>query len=125
MSLPEIIVASNRQKVARIAQDILDGRVGVIEASRAVVALRFEVAVDEWDPDFITFVGIDSETDDLPVGKAQQHWAPDALAQKAAEIARFQDLYREPAREAAAHLVARFAQEKPPANAYDYFTPNT
>jgi hypothetical protein len=125
MSLPEIIIASNRQKVARIAQDILDGRVGVIEASRSLVALRFEVAVDEWDPDFITFVGIDSETDDLPVGQARQHWASDALAQKAPEIARCEDLYREPAREAAAHLVARFAEEKPPASAYDYFAPTT
>jgi len=38
MSLPEIIIATNRQKVARIAQDILDGRIGVIEASRALVA---------------------------------------------------------------------------------------
>jgi hypothetical protein len=125
MSLPEIIIATNRQKVSRIAQDILDGRIGVIEASRALVALRFEVAVDERDPDFITFVGIDSETDDLPVGQTRQHWAPDALAKEDQEIARCEALYREPAREAASHLVARFAHEKPPTSAYDYYTPNT
>ncbi len=125
MSLPEIIVATNRQKVARIARDILDGSVGVIEASRALVALRFEVAVDEWDQDFITFVGIDSETDDLPVGQTREHWSADALAKKDQEIARCEALYRESAREAASHFVARFTQEKPPASAYDYYTPNT
>jgi hypothetical protein len=125
MSLPELIIASNRQKVARTAQDILDGRIGVIEASRRLSSLRFGVGGDEWDPDFLTFVGIDSETDDLPVGQARQHWAPDALAKKDAEIARCEKLYREPAREAASHLVARFAYEKPPPDAYDYYTPET
>lgn len=125
MSLPKLIIASNRQKVARIAQDILDGRIGVIEASRELSGLRFGVGGDEWDPDFITFVGIDSETDDLPVGQVRQHWAPDALAAKDAEIARCEKMYRDPACEAASHLVARFAHEKPPASAYDYYTPET
>jgi hypothetical protein len=125
MSLPELIIASNRQKVARIAQDILDGGIGVIEASRLLSPLRFGVGGDEWDPDFLTFVGIDSETDDLPIGPTRQHWAPDALAKKDAEIARCEALYREPAREAASHLVARFAHEKTPADAYDYYTPET
>ena len=125
MPLPEIIIAANRQRVARIAQDILDDSIGIIEASRALVALRFEVAVDEWDPDFIAFVGIDSETDDLPVGETRQQWSPDALVKKDEEIARCEALYREPAREAASHLVTRFTQEKPPASAYDYYSPNT
>ena len=126
MSLPEIIVASNRQKVAQIAQDLLDGRVGIIAGARQISALcGGHVGLDEFDPDFLTFIGIDSETDDLPVGQTRQHWAADSLAKKDEEIARCEALYREPAREAASHLVARFAQEKPPTSAYDYYTPNT
>jgi hypothetical protein len=125
MSLPELLIATNRQKVACIAQGILDGRIGVIEASRELSRLRFEVGGDQWDPDFITFVGIDSETDDLPVGEVRQHWAADALAAKDAEIARCEAIYRDSARETASRLVSRFAHEKPPANAYDYYTPET
>jgi len=46
------------------------------------------------------FIGIDSETDHLPVGKVREHWAADALEAKDAEItiaeerwkARFRDV---------------------------------
>jgi hypothetical protein len=124
MSLPEI-VASNRQKVARIAQDLLDGRVDIIAGARQISALcGGHVGLGEFDPDFLTFIAIDSETDDLPVGQTRQYWAPDSLAKKDEEIARCEAFYREPAREAASHLVARFAQEKPPTSAFDYYTPN-
>ncbi len=125
MSLPELIVASNRQKVARIAQDIVSNHIGVIEASRLLARLRFGVAVDQWDPDFITFVGIDSETDDLPLGEARHHWSPSALALKDVEIAHAEEFYRDSALVAASHLIARFAHEDPPASAYDYYTLNT
>jgi hypothetical protein len=119
MSLPEIIVHSNRQKVVAIAQELLDGRIGVIDAARQINAFRGDrVALDEFDPDFVTFLAIDSETDDLPVGDVRRHWAADALAQKDLEIARSDELYRSQALEAASHLVARFAQEKAPESAY-------
>jgi hypothetical protein len=111
MSLPEIIAHSNRQKVVAIAQELLDGRIGVIDAARQINAFRGDrVALDEFDPDFVTFLAIDSETDDLPVGDVRRHWAADVLAQKDLEIARCEELYRSQALEAASHLVARFAQ---------------
>ena len=126
MSLPEIIIANNRRKVARIAQDMLDGRISIIASARQISALcGGHVGFDESDPDFRTFIGIDSETNDLPVGQTRQHWSPDALAKRDEEIARCEALYRDSAHEAASHLVARFEYEKPPAGAYDYYTPNT
>jgi hypothetical protein len=109
MSLFDYMIACNRMMVVNIAQDFLDGRIGVIQASRQLSALRFAIAGDESDPDFLTFVGIESETEDLPVDQARQQWSPDALAAKDAEIVRCEALYREAAREAASHLVARFA----------------
>src|SRR5690349_25126100 len=115
MSLPDIIAHSNRQKVVAIAQELLDGRIGVIDAARQINAFRGErVALDEFDPDFVTFLAIDSENDDLPVGDVRRHWAADALAQKDLEIARCDKLYRHQASEAASHLVGRFAHEKAP-----------
>jgi len=113
MSLPEIIVAANRQKVAQIAEEVLDGRVGIIAGARRISTLcGGHVGLDEFDPDFRTFIAIDSETDDLPIGQTRQHWSQDPLAKKDEEIGRCEAHYRELAREAASHLVTRFAPER-------------
>ena len=66
--------------------------------------------IDEFDPDFRTFVAIDSETGDLFIGESRRHWAADALKKKDIEIAQREDLYREAACQAATRLVARFAR---------------
>jgi hypothetical protein len=115
MSLPEIIAFSNRQKVVVVAQQLLAGRIGVIEAARQINAFRGDrVGLDGFDPDFVTFLAIDSETDDLPVRESRGHWVADALVRKDLELARCEELYRAQALEAASHLVARFAGEKSP-----------
>ena len=119
MSLPEIIAFDNRQKVVAIAQRLLASEIGVIEAAREINGFRGDcVELDEFDPDFITFLAIDSETDDLPVGQSRSHWAAAALAEKDIEIGRCEELYRSQAVEAATHLVSRFAHEKRPESAY-------
>ena len=115
MSLPEIIAFDNRQKVVGVAQALLDGRIGVVEAARQIEAYRGDrVSLDEFDPDFVTFLAIESQTDHLPVGEDRRHWAADALALKNLEIARCEELHRPEALEAASHLVARFAHKEPP-----------
>jgi hypothetical protein len=105
------LLDTTRKKVAEIAQDILDGRIGIIVGSREIGRLcGGHLGLDERDPDLLAFIGIDSETDDLPIGDVRQYWAPDALAQKDTEIARSEAHYRDLALEAAAHLVARFGR---------------
>lgn len=107
----DIIASSDRQKIVEIARGILDGSIGIIAGSRQLRAFcGGHGRIDEFDPNFLTFVGIDSETDDLPVGESRRHWAAEALAKKDVEIARCEELYRDAAREAAARLVARLAQ---------------
>ena len=105
------LLATNRQKIAQIAQRVLDGSIGIIAGAREIHSLcSGHVGLDERDPDLNTFVGIDSETDDLPIGEVRKHWALDALAKKDLEIARYEAMYRDSALEAAARLVARFAK---------------
>jgi hypothetical protein len=107
----DIIASSDRQKIVEIARRILDGSMSIIAGSRQLRAFcGGHGRIDEFDPDFLTFVGIDSETDDLPVGESRHHWAAQALAKKDVEIARCEDLYRDVAREVASRLVARFAK---------------
>lgn len=111
MALPDIVANSDRQKIVQIAHSILDGSISIIAAARQLRAFAGgHAGIDERDPDFRTFVGIDSETDDLPVGETRRHWAADALAKKDVEIARCEDLYRDAAREAAARLITRYSQ---------------
>jgi hypothetical protein len=105
------LLETNRQKMAEIAQGILDGHISIIAGAREIHALFCgHVGIDEQDPDLNTFVASDSETDDLPIGDVRQYWAPDALERKDVEIARCETVYRERAIEAASNLVARFTR---------------
>jgi hypothetical protein len=125
MSLPDIIRISSRQKIGAIAQRILDGSIGTIEASREIAPLRHRAGIGNDDPDVLLFVGIDSDTDHLPLGATRAHWSADALAAKDAEIKRAEDFYRKRVLEVCPRLVARYAHEEIPTSAYDHYTPNT
>jgi hypothetical protein len=71
--------------------------------------LRKQLDVPDGDPDFETFMLIDSECDRLPFGTVRQHWAEDALATKAAELAHAEQWAMETGKEAFTNVVARFA----------------
>lgn len=95
-------------KVASVAQGMLDGRISIIDGSRHLSALLHRIDVNEFDDDFTTFVGIDSETDSLPIGESRKHWAADALQKKDVEIAAAEAHWRDYALPACTRLVARF-----------------
>ena len=46
--------------------------------------LAYAAGFDHLAKPFVTFVGIDSETDTVPVGKARDLWHPDAIERHAA-----------------------------------------
>ena len=81
---------SDHRRAKEIAQAALDGQTTVLEAVRALVSLAHTDAVaDVEDRKFI--IGIDSETDHLPVGEVRKLWASSAPK---VEIARAEELYR-------------------------------
>jgi hypothetical protein len=81
------------RKAKDIAQAVLDGRTTLLEAVRGLVSLAHTDAIaDVEDRRFI--IGIESETDHLPVGEVRKLWAPSALKEKDADIARAEELYR-------------------------------
>ncbi|MBS0193984.1 MAG: hypothetical protein JSR34_07035 [Proteobacteria bacterium] len=57
---------------------LLGSRLGVTEASRKISAVRFDLKQDN-NPLFYPFVGIDSETDQFPLGPVRDLWAIEAL----------------------------------------------
>ena len=91
---------------------MLDGCIGIIDGSRQLSALLHHIDVDEFDDDFVPFIGIDSETDSLPVGESRKHWAADALQKKDAEIAAAEAHWRSHALPACTRLIARFGSRQ-------------
>jgi hypothetical protein len=82
-----------RHSAREAAAAVLDGRTTILEAVRELVPLAHTDAItDEADRRLI--IGIDSETDHLPIGEVRKLWAPDALQEKDAEIARAEEWWK-------------------------------
>ena len=90
------------------ALDVIEGKLGVIEAARTLSKLAYWAGLRE-DADLLTFEAIDSETDTLPLGDVRKLWAEHALLGQDVEIARAEEMYKATAVEAASRLVERFA----------------
>lgn len=72
-------VEAQRKRVGEVATGMLDGSIDYLEGSVELSSLLFQAEVPENDPDFIIFVAIASEIDNLPVGKVRRHWSHEAL----------------------------------------------
>ena len=73
-------VASVRARVVRIAESMLSGNIDFLEGSIELVSLKHDAAFEKDDEDFMAFVAIDSEIDNLPIGAVRAHWSQEALA---------------------------------------------
>jgi hypothetical protein len=109
MSWNESEILKARQAILDAAQDMLAGRLTYIEGARKIVAARWTSKLDEWDADFLPFVGIDSETDALPFGEMRAHWQPAALDALQPEIDRMEAWARRFGEAHCRNLVARFS----------------
>ena len=95
------------RQIVAAADDYLGGRIGLIECSRVLSKLSFKVH-GEWDEDFVTFRGIDSETDDVPVGEVRELWDEIALERKERSVAVYLDSVSKIALTSASNLKAKY-----------------
>jgi hypothetical protein len=93
-----------RGQILDVAKELIGGRLGVIAASRELSRLRHDVE-PQLAEILLTFAGIDSETDALPIGRVRKGWNRDAPDRKDREIAEAELLYRESAMAAATELI--------------------
>jgi len=100
----------DRRRVVEVAEGILDGRIGVIDGARRLCRLRSSVCEDDLDADFLRFIGIDSETDTLPIGEVRDVWSADTLVRKGEELKAAEALYRDVSFGAYRKLLARFGE---------------
>lgn len=96
-----------RGKVVAICEAMLGEEIGIIAGSRRLKSLGHEL-LDDHDKDFRTFVGIDSQTDHLPVDRERRNWSKEALAGKDKEIADAEAFHRDAALAACKKLIDRF-----------------
>jgi hypothetical protein len=103
----EAFVHDQRQWALAIAKALLHGRLGPTEGARLMVRFRGKLGLPD-DEEFHllrSFIGLESETDDLPVGTERDLWSPNAIKQKAVEIARYDSLWGFDVRMACQRLV--------------------
>ena len=81
-------------EIVSLARGILSGAVGIIEGARLITKLGHALGVER-DPDIAFLLGVDSETDHLPVGEVRRHWAADALRSTDLELRECEQLFRE------------------------------
>ena len=89
---------------------LLAGSIGVINASRKLARLRYQLEGEKLDDDWRVFVCVDSEADDLPTGEERRHWQAEALARKDVEIKNTEQFYRASAMVSAQNLLKRYAE---------------
>jgi hypothetical protein len=97
-----------RGKIVAICEAVLAEEIGIIAASRHLSALGLKL-FDGHHEDFITFRGVDSETDHLPVDIERKNWSAEALKRKDEEIAEAEALYKNDVIAACRKLIERFA----------------
>jgi hypothetical protein len=95
-----------RSKILEIARSILSGEVGVIAGARMFGGLSHQAG--DRDLDFLFFIGLDSETDHLPIGDARQHWNPEVLRAKDAELAAYEAKVRDRAFKACRGIIQKY-----------------
>ena len=97
-----------RGKIVAICEAVIAEEIGIIAASRRLSALGFEL-FNGHNEDFILFVGVDSETDHLPVDIERKNWSAEALKRKDEEIAEADAFYKNNVMAACRKLIERFA----------------
>jgi hypothetical protein len=107
----EEYMKAKRAEVASLAKALMVGEIGIIEGSRKLCNLKYEVSEDDGDPDFTQFAAIESETDHLPVGPVREHWSPEALLRKDLEIKKVEDFYRSRIVEPCKKLIERLGDQ--------------
>lgn len=97
----------HRREVIGLAKKITDGEIGVIEGCREILIYQDRLHAQDTE-EFRIFLGIDSESDGLPIGRVRMHWSASALKQKDTEIKAFEDFYRPRAVDAAMRIIEKY-----------------
>jgi hypothetical protein len=107
----EEYLENERLKLTEILAKVIDGKYSILLAARQIVQLFHEIDFDENDKDLLVFIGIDSESDNLPIGPEKTYWSEDALRNKEKEIEKTEKWALDVGIEACKNLLQKLAKE--------------
>jgi hypothetical protein len=87
------IADESRNRAIQIARNLVERRIGALEATRALLPFLDADPTLGAPEDRQALIGIFRETDDLPVGRIREECHPDVLHEKDKEIERYEKLY--------------------------------
>jgi len=76
------------------AEAVLRGEISILEAARVLASTLRETDLADTKT-HLFFVGVSSESDDLPIGAVRKYWSPESLKRKDQEIAAYESRIRE------------------------------
>jgi hypothetical protein len=101
---------NDAEDAVRIARSIIDGSISVLPGCRKILGSLRRLGVDREKP-FVIFVGIDSESDHLPLDpEERKHWSPEALIREDKEIERYTKWAEKLALPACRAVIERFGK---------------
>jgi hypothetical protein len=96
--------------------DFLAGTMGLTETVRCLTSLSHQLGIEN-DPEFLTIRGIESETDNFPLGKHRDPWPLEPLQRFDAEREKVEQFYKPAVTEAIHHLLMKYpGRPNPPLN---------
>ena len=95
-----------REKALEVAQKVLSRKLCILDGTRQIMDLQ--ISFDDEDEDWRQLIVIDSETEDLPVGRVAKLWNREALKRREPEIERAREWAWDAGYETFVSLVKRF-----------------
>lgn len=103
-------LTETRQQMAEAARKILAGSIDLLTGARRIVNVSRGLPEPELShSDVLTFVAVDSELDDVPIGSARNLWAPEALTEKDRRRDEYLARAREAVEEACRGIISRYS----------------
>jgi hypothetical protein len=97
-----------QRKIVQTAFEMLAGSLSYIMGARQISQLRFDAGIED-DPNVLPFVGVDSETDALPLAaEIRKLWSSEALEKLQHEIDRAEKRARDKLEPHCQLLIDRF-----------------
>ncbi|HEV3091791.1 MAG TPA: DUF2489 domain-containing protein [Candidatus Cybelea sp.] len=100
---------SSKAQLVSVARAMLEGQLDLVAGVRRLMKLLLDMPDPEWDA-FDVIRGVESETDDLPVGEERALWNSKALAEKDIVRQDYEEKVRPVVLEACTRIVERFGE---------------
>jgi hypothetical protein len=81
--------ATTKERIARIAREMLSGTMDLFVGCREICALRGSGLSETDEQVLTTIIGVESETDAFPIGSERSLWDADALREKDEELSQY------------------------------------